>query len=50
MKPKTLFAVAAGGFFLVAFARDGTLKKGVKQIGGLANTLAGGYSKTARRI
>jgi hypothetical protein len=50
VKPKTLFMVAAGGFFLVAFARDGTLVKGVKQIGGLANTVTGGYAKTARRI
>lgn len=50
MKPKTLFAVAAGGFFLVAFARDGTLVKGVKQLGGLANTVTSGYAKTSRRI
>jgi hypothetical protein len=50
VKPKTLLAVAAGGFFLVAFARDGTLGKGVKQLGGFANTVVGGYSKTARRI
>ena len=50
MKPKTLFAVAAGGFFLVAFARDGTLGKGVKQIGNLASTLTGGYAKTTRKI
>jgi hypothetical protein len=50
VKPKTVFAVAAGGFFLVAFARNGTLVKGTKQLSGFANTLVGGYSKTSRRI
>lgn len=50
MKPKTFLAVAAGGFFLVAFARDGTLQKGTKQLTGLAQTVVGGYSKTARRL
>lgn len=50
MKLKTLAVFAAGGFFLVAFARDGTLVKGTKQVAGLANTVVGGYSKTARRI
>lgn len=50
MKPKTLFAVAAGGFFLVAFARNGTLAKGTKQLARFGETVVGGYSKTSRRI
>lgn len=50
MKPKTFLAVAAGGFFLVAFARNGTLQKFTRQVGKTADVVVGGYSKTSRRI
>lgn len=50
MKAKNVLAAAAFGFFLVAFARNGTLNKATKQVAGLSEVLVGGSSKLSRRI
>jgi len=50
VKVKNLAAAVAGGFFVVAFARNGTLTKLVKQLGGVATTGTGGFAKVSRRI
>lgn len=50
MKPKNVAAAFAFGFFAVAFLRNGTAVKGVKQLGGLANTFTGGTAKISKRI
>lgn len=50
MKAKNVLAAAAGGFFLVAFLRNGTAAKAVKQAGNLAQTFTSGSAKLSRRI
>lgn len=50
MKPKNLLTAFGIGFFAVAFLRNGTAVKGVRQLGGLANTFTGGTAKISRRI
>jgi hypothetical protein len=50
MKPKSLATAFAIGFFAVAFLRNGTAVKGVRQLGGVANTFTGGTAKISRRI
>lgn len=50
MKPKTLAAAFAIGFFGVAFARNGTLTKLSRQGGTFVTTGVGGFSKLSRRI
>ncbi len=50
MKPKNLAAAFAFGFFAVAFLRNGTATKAVKQAGNLAGTFTTGTAKISRRI
>lgn len=50
MKAKTVAAGFAAGFFAVAFLRNGTAQKAVKQAGNLAQTLTVGTAKISRRI
>lgn len=50
MKAKNAVVFVMGGVFLVAFLRNGTAQKVVKQGGNLAQTLTGGTAKVARRI
>lgn len=50
MKPKNLAAALAVGFFGVAFLRNGTAQKLVRQAGTFASTGTGGFAKLSRRI
>lgn len=50
MKAKSLAAALAVGFFGVAFARNGTLTKLVRQGGVFATTGTSGFAKISRRI
>lgn len=50
MKAKTAFLVFSAGFFTVAFLRNGTAQKAVKEAGNIAQTVTGGSAKLSRRI
>jgi hypothetical protein len=50
MKVKTVATTIAAGIFAVAFLRNGTAQKLVKQGGNFAQTFTGGTAKIARRI
>jgi len=50
MNAKKLAVGFAAGFFAIAFLRNGTAQKLVRQGGTFAQTLTGGTAKISRRI
>lgn len=50
MKMRNLALAFAGGWFTIAFLRNGTATKGARQATRLANTLVGGTAKMSRKL